>query len=132
MKNIVKTSYSTSYLLAALCVGLLNACMSTTQDNLKPALLAEPSAQTSMVIEKAITQLLHGQPVKLADDVFANDNIVTVERVEHVDQQGKMLNGRSNENVQTFSLLTDHDLCYLRHEATKKTIALTNLPCVKR
>jgi hypothetical protein len=97
-----------------------------------PALLVQPSAQSRLILEKAIGDLLNSQPVKLADNVFTLKNTVIIEPNQPKDNQGRLLDGREIRQADTFTLLTEDGKCYLRHDQNGHIVLLGNISCKEK
>ncbi|MGJ8693045.1 MAG: hypothetical protein ACSHW0_11255 [Thalassotalea sp.] len=116
-----------------LITGVLLACASTTDNKqlaeYQPALLNKPSPLISGQLEQLISGMLNGQKITLADKVFSKDSTITIERNSHINQQGQLLEGKHQQTVQSFKLLTKDQQCYLHHQQTEKIIELPNISC---
>lgn len=108
---------------------MLSGCNATVAKNALPAVLNTSSSETVEAIQQAITSLTGMKNIKLADNVFSQKSTLIVERALHTDNQGRLLNGRSVEPADTFSLLVESGRCYLRHNQSDKIIELALVKC---
>jgi hypothetical protein len=108
---------------------ILSSCLTTEPLHPVEALLEQPSAQSRLILEKAIGDLLNSQPVKLADNVFTQKSTVIIESNQPKDNQGRLLDGRETRQADTFSLLTEDAKCYVKHEQSGHIILLVNISC---
>jgi hypothetical protein len=108
---------------------LFSSCLTTHPLHPVEALLKQPTAQSHLILEKAIGNLLNSQPVKLADNVFTLKSTVIIESNQPKDNQGRLLDGRETRQADTFSLLTEDGKCYVKHDQSSQFIQLSNINC---
>lgn len=101
----------------------------TEQTKPVEALLEQPSAKSRRILEDAIGNLLNSQPVKLADSVFTVKSSIIIEATQPKDSHGNLLDGRENRQADTFSLLTENEKCYLKHDQSGHIKLLTDINC---
>ncbi|WP_293750152.1 hypothetical protein [uncultured Paraglaciecola sp.] len=111
---------------------ILSSCLTTEPLHPVEAILEQPSAQSRLILEKAIGDLLNSQPVKLADNVFTLKNTVIIEPNQPKDNQGRLLDGREIRQADTFTLLTEDGKCYLRHDQNGHIVLLGNISCKEK
>ena len=105
---------------------LLASCLATQPF---PALLEQPSADSRLLLEKAIGDLLNSRPIKLADNVFTKKNSVIIERGQPKNNLGRLLDGREIRPADSVSLYTKNGKCYLRHDQSNQIKLLGNIKC---
>ena len=108
---------------------LLGSCLATQPAQHVSALLEQSSADTRLVLENAIGELMNSQPVKLADNVFLQKSIVIIERRQPKDSRGNLLDGREVRQADTISLHTEDGKCYLRHDQSVNIKLVDNISC---
>lgn len=111
---------------------ILSSCLATQPLHPVEALLEQPSAQSRLIVQNAIGNLLNSQPVKLADNVFTQKSTVIIESNQPKDNQGRLLDGREIRQADTFTLLTEDGKCYLRHDQNGHIVLLGNISCKER
>ncbi|MCP4866335.1 MAG: hypothetical protein GY897_20550, partial [Alteromonas sp.] len=97
---------------------------------LYPASVGALTNQQKVQIERVISDWFGGTKVTLADDVFTNSSLVTIERRGHLDSQGRLVDGRHNNQAYSFTLYKKGTQCLLSNDGTGQKIALDNLECV--
>lgn len=108
---------------------ILSSCLTSQPVPPIPALLVQPSADSHMILEHAIGDLLNSQPIKLAHSVFLHKSTVIIEPKQFKDNRRNILDGREIRSADTFSLLTEKGLCYLKHDQSQNIIILKNISC---
>lgn len=118
------------YLLlhAGVLITLITGCQQTVAEPVA-AKLTNPSAATLQELQQHIQQLIGGEPVKLADNVFTESSKLYIEQQVLLDDRGLPLMGRHQQPVKIFSLLTDGSLCLLRHDASEQVVILQQVQC---
>ena len=88
------------------CASLVVAsgCAQTSDNELYPATVNTLTNKQKVQIERVISDWFGGTKVTLADDVFTNSSLVTIERRGHVDSQGRLVEGRHNNPAYSFTL----------------------------
>ncbi|WP_296053800.1 hypothetical protein [uncultured Alteromonas sp.] len=114
------------------CVSLVVAsgCAQTSDNELYPATLSAQTKQQKVQIEKVISDWFGGTKVTLADDVFTSSSVVTIERREHLDSQGRLIEGRHDKQAYSFTLYKKGTQCLLSNDGTGKKVELDNLECI--
>lgn len=108
----------------------LGGCVSTNASEMKAALLDNPSVETRKLVQQGLATLLNGQQVMLADKVFSASSQFILERKQHTDEQGRLLDGRQPlAPADSFSLLKNDKGCYLRHDQSERHVLLHDLTC---
>ncbi len=113
------------------CASLVVAsgCAQTSDNQLYPATVHTLTNQQKVQIERVISDWFGGTKVTLADDVFTNSSLVTIERRGHLDSQGRLVEGRHNNQAYSFTLYKKRTQCLLSNDGTGQKIALDNLEC---
>lgn len=108
---------------------ILSSCLATQPVHPVEALLEQPSAESRLILENAIGNLLNSQPIKLADTVFTIKSSVIIERSQPRDSRGNLLDGRETRPVDTVSLFTEDGKCYLKHDQSGFVKLINNISC---
>jgi hypothetical protein len=121
---------SKSIILTASLV--LSSCSATQPLHpLQPltALLAHPSAKSRLLLESAVGDLFNSKPIKLADNVFLDKNIVIIEHSQPNDSRGNLLDGRELREADIASLVIFNGECYVRHNKSGYIKLVPNISC---
>lgn len=123
-----------SKFMLALTVPLLgiSACATTGQSS-TPALLSQPSANTTALIRQTITEALHGRPVQLAANSFTQSDHIYIETKDHIAPDGLPIMGRKRRDQGfapvRFDLIKQGEKCMLVRRDTNKKYALDGVDC---
>jgi hypothetical protein len=109
---------------------VLNSCSATQPLHPIPALLAQPSQDSRLVLEHAIGDLFNSQSIKLANTVFTHRSTVIIESRVAKDSRGNLLNGREIRQADSVSLLTEDGKCYVKHDQTGNIKFVKNISCL--
>ena len=124
---MVKVNKAKSILVMATI--MLTNCKTTQAQESLPALLEYSSPEIRIALEQAIGSLMDSQPVKLADNIFTQNNTVIVERSQPSSNQRILLYGRDTKPADTFSLLMKNSQCYLQHNQSGRIKVMSHLTC---
>lgn len=113
-------------LLAGAC--LLTGC-TMTQAKPQPARLTNMSPTIKAELQQAIVELIGGEPVKLADNAFANSHQLFIEQAILRDRQGRPIMGRHNQPAILLELQQADNQCLLSHPASGRTVLLSKSSC---
>jgi hypothetical protein len=113
----------------ALTVLLLSACALPVKMQEQPARIVEPTAESRAELREAVSAMLHGAPVTLADDALMRDAVLVVERQQARDASGVPLSGRELGRPERFRLLRVGQDCVLVHERTGERTSLRRTHC---
>lgn len=116
-------------MLLTLLMTALPACRTWSAPPQHPALITHPTPESRADLERAVSEALHGAPVRLADDALTRDSLVVVGRAQARDVNGIPLNGRELGRPQHFRLLRRGSQCVLLHVETGKWRALRHTTC---
>lgn len=108
---------------------VLSGCLIKQPIHPVEALLEKSSVQNRLILEKEIGNLLSSRPVKLADNVFTEHSTVIIEPNQPKDHQRKLIDGRETRQADTFSLLTEHGKCYLKHNQSGNFQLVKSISC---
>src|SRR5690606_26852710 len=70
-----------------------------------PAVIADPTPESRVELERAVGELLGGVPVTLAADALTSESLLILERREPRDAEGRPLSGRSFERPERIRLV---------------------------
>jgi hypothetical protein len=107
---------------------LLAACGSLHGE--RPAVIASPSASTRAELARVVTLAFDGAPVALADDAFARDSVLTVERRTPAGPQGRAATGRTLDEPARLRLVLEGARCELVREVDGRRFPLRDVRCV--
>lgn len=116
---------------AALAVALSLAvgCAATKEVELHKAITKGTSSSQKQIIEDTISNWFGGIAITVADNVFSSASSITIERKAKEDSRGLPIDGRHNNPVYSFTLLSDGKQCFLRNEQTSELAKLENVKC---
>jgi len=103
---------------------------SMANNNGLPALISNPSDLSRIELNELVSKALNGVKVTLADDVFSQNNLLIIERVQHSNLQQNPVMGRSFETGHHFELIKIDHHCYLRHQETEQQYRLKQVSCL--
>lgn len=107
---------------------LASACKTLDPAQAKPAIITNPSAETTAELSKVVSTIFHGRPVTLAQDVLTNTNILTIQIAEHK-KDGLPVMGSIEEMPRQFQLLKHEDGCYLFDSQNDTLYPLQTVQC---
>ncbi|MBT3136621.1 hypothetical protein KL866_16260 [Alteromonas sp. ALT199] len=116
---------------AALAIALSSAigCAATKEVELHKAITNGTSASQKQTIENTISNWFGGVSISVADNVFSSASSITIERKAKVDSRGLPVEGRHDNPVYSFTLLSDGKQCLLRNDQTGELAKLENVKC---
>jgi len=124
---------SSGWLMTAastMTVAAIAACSSAAASKPDtPAVLQESNASTRAAVAAAVSEMLQGAPVALAEDALLHDSWITVERMRPRDAKGQLLNGRVLERPEQFQLVKQQGQCVLVHQSSGKRQGLESVSC---
>lgn len=124
------SKYQTTYVLALLTIYTFSSCSATQLEQAPvPALLERQSTESRVAIEKTLGVLMNSKPVKLASHAFVDKSTVIIDRNQSVGNQGSLLNGREIRPADTFTLLINDGLCYLKHSQSGNIQLIQFIKC---
>ena len=118
-------------LAAPIAILLLSAsgCATTKEVELHEAITKSISVSQKQTIEDKISKWFGGVSITLADDVFSQTASITIERKAKVDGRGLPIDGRHDNPVYSFTLLSDGKQCVLRNDQSGELAELENVKC---
>lgn len=119
----------TSASFASATMLIAAACRTIPDQRDVPAVIVDPTAQTKAALSKAVSEALHGLPVKLADDALTKTDLLIIEREHPRDPAGHPLDGREREMPEQFQLVKSGDQCILIHRRTERRFSLMDVAC---
>jgi len=118
--------------IVIITTSILSGCLATQPSQPVAALLEQSSAENRILLERAIGDFLNSDPIKLADNIFSQKSTVVVDRSPSNDSRGNLLDGREMLAADTFSLLTENGMCYLKHDQSGHINLLVNISCKEK
>ena len=118
-------------LAAPLAILLLSAsgCATTQEAELHEAIIKSISVSQKQAIESKISNWFGGLNITIADDAFSQTVSITIERKAKVDSRGLPIDGRHDNPVYSFTLLSDGEQCVLRNDQNGELTELENVTC---
>ena len=108
---------------------MASGCRTVSAQTEVPAVIANPSPQSKATLAKAVSEALHGAPVRVADDALTKTDQLIIEREHPLDPAGHPLDGRSREMPEHFRLVKSGDHCILIHQPSEQRFPLTGVSC---
>ncbi|ANB21555.1 MAG: hypothetical protein JXQ95_11165 [Alteromonas stellipolaris] len=118
--------------LVAIPLAFASGCATTAPNqeiDLVEAYASNLNLAQKQQIESKISSWFGGLKITLADDVFSESSLVSIERKAHMDERRLPIEGRHNNPAFTFTLLTDGKHCILRNNQTGETETLSGISC---
>jgi len=118
-------------LAAPLAILLLSAsgCATTQEAELHEAITKSFSVSQKQTIESKISNWFGGLNITIADDAFSQTASITIERKAKDDSRGLPIDGRHDNPVYSFTLLSDGEQCVLRNDQSGELTKLENVTC---
>ena len=118
-------------LAAPLAILLLSAsgCATTQEAELHEAITKSISVSQKQTIESKISNWFGGLNITIADDAFSQTASITIERKAKDDSRGLPIDGRHDNPVYGFTLLSDGEQCVLRNDQNGELTKLENVTC---
>ncbi|USI26543.1 hypothetical protein ACD631_09105 [Alteromonas macleodii] len=118
-------------LAAPLAILLLSAsgCATTQEAELHEAVTKSISVSQKQAIESKISNWFGGLNITIAEDAFSQTASITIERKAKVDGRGLPIDGRHDNPVYSFTLLSDGEQCVLRNDQSGELTKLENVTC---
>ena len=118
-------------LAAPLAILLLSAsgCATTQEAELHEAIIKSISVSQKQAIESKISNWFGGLNITIAEDAFSKTASITIERKAKVDSRRLPIDGRHDNPVYSFTLLSDGEQCVLRNDQNGELTVLENVTC---
>lgn len=118
-------------LAAPLAILLLSSsgCATTQEAELHEAITKSISVSQKQTIESKISNWFGGLNITIADDAFSQTASITIERKAKDDSRGLPIDGRHDNPVYSFTLLSDGEQCVLRNDQNGELTVLENVTC---
>ena len=118
-------------LAAPLAILLLSSsgCATTQEAELHEAITKSISVSQKQTIESKISNWFGGLNITIADDAFSQTASITIERKAKDDSRGLPIDGRHDNPVYGFTLLSDGEQCVLRNDQNGELTELENVTC---
>jgi hypothetical protein len=126
MRNLITSPLT---VLAALA---LHACHGRSALRDAPALITNPTSESSAELARVVSDALNGAAVTIADDALTSDSVLIIERVPRRDSQGRLLDGRETDRPERFMLVKSGSRCVLVHERSGRRWPLVSATCAAR
>jgi hypothetical protein len=122
-------NYRIIALLGSIAV-IAAACKTNSVHEDRPALIVNPTAQGRAELRRAVSDMLHGADVSLADDALTTSSVLIVERSHSRSLDNPPLSGRDLGQPERFQLVTAGTQCVLVHESDQARYELLEAECV--
>ncbi len=112
---------------------LLTGCMLQAEDSnisSHPALVGAQSEASITELQQLIASLLNVEQVTITPEAFTKSSKLTLERKQHLDNNGQLLMGRTLTMPQEVLLLLQDTLCFLQDAQGNQSPPLKQTPCV--
>ena len=116
-----------TFVVAVSLLGLFG-CQSTVNAEI-PAVIAEPSPEAIVELERTITAALGGTPVSLNSSVFTQSSLLTLEHQSRQSPEGRLATGRTMEKPEQFRLVRVGTRCELLRVKTGERFVLRETKC---
>lgn len=113
----------------AIALSLAIGCAASKKAELHKAITNSTSASQKQTIENTISNWFGGIPITVADNVFSKASNITIERKAKIDSRGLPVEGRHDNPVYSFTLLSNGEQCLLRNDKTGELTKLENVEC---
>lgn len=108
---------------------VVSGCASDTKADVRKALVTTLNASQKQSIEDAISTWFGGVKITIADDAFSKTPHLTIERKAQRDSRGLPIEGRHDNPVFSFTLLSNGEQCLLRNEQSGELAKLESVSC---
>lgn len=105
------------------------SCATSDKVRLQEALATSINDNEKQIIEDTISDWFGGIQITVAANVFSEDSSMTIERRAKLDSRGLTIEGRHDNPVYSFTLLSNGDQCLLRNDQTDELAELENVKC---
>ena len=118
-----------------MAVVVMTGCKMTLSDNVlsveaKAAYIPELNQHQKAILEQAVSELLYGRQVSLANTVFEENNKLQIERNIATDHRGVPIEGRLGaDSIYLFTLWLDDTVCWIKRNDTNASIPLEDAQC---
>jgi len=120
----------TVHLTVLAAAALTVAACGTVGAEDRPAVIARPTDSSRAELLRVVTAAFDGRPVTLADDALTRDSVLTIERREPRDQQGRPVGGRVLEAPEQFRLvIVGKTRCELVRQSDQRRWRLEEATC---
>jgi hypothetical protein len=96
----------------------------------QPAVIAQPTESSRSELLRVVTAAFNGRPVTIADDALTRDSVLTIERREPRDLEGRPFGGRVLEAPEQFQLVLRDAECELVRQSDGRRWRLSETRCV--
>lgn len=107
---------------------LASACKTIEPAQAKPAVISNPSPETTAELTQLVSTIYGGRSVTLAPDVLTETNILSIQIAPHK-KDGLPVMGAIQEMPRQFQLLKHEDDCYLYDSQNDTLYPLETVQC---
>lgn len=94
------------------------------------AVIVNPTAESRAELQRAVSHMLSGADVLLAEDALTHSSTLSIERRRTGSLENPPLSGRDLGEPERFRLLLTGNGCLLVHESSQVAMPLTETDCV--
>ena len=106
-----------------------SACNTFSAQQDVPAVIIDPTPQSRDELLRVVTGALNGASVKLAEDALTRSSLLTIERNQPRDLQGRFPSGRELGTPEQFQLVVNGSRCVLVHRRDGERWELAETTC---
>jgi hypothetical protein len=107
------------------------AACGTVSAQEQPAVIARSTQASRSELSRVVTAAFNGLTVTIADDALTRDSVLTIERREPRDAQGRPVGGRILEKPEQFRLVLRGSECDLVRQSDQRRWRLTETVCAQ-
>jgi hypothetical protein len=122
----MKPGYSCSVLSTLV---LIAGCQGLNENPDMPALIVQPDEASQSAVESTLSKIFGGQEVMLADDVFTQSSILSLEHNPDQKLDSQPALGRVITRPLSFQLVKSRDGCFLVDLRDEKRYLLAHTSC---
>lgn len=120
----------TAILFPALFFLSLAGCRMNVVRDERPAVIVEPTGESRAELKRAVSELLSGRDVMLAENALTESSVLVVERNRIRSLDKPPLPGRDLGRPERFRLVTTGERCVVIHENDDERYELLKTECV--
>lgn len=117
-----------SFLVIISMVLLASACKTIEPAQAKPAIISNPSPETTAELTDVMSTIYGGRPVTIAPDVLTETNILSIQIAPH-EKDGLPVMGAIEDMPRQFQLLKHESDCYLYDSQNDTLYPLDTVQC---
>lgn len=112
------------------CLLVLSGCNMNGMTEERPALIVNPTDASRAELRRAVSEMLSGADITLADDALTTSSVLLIERKRIRSLDNPPLSGRDLSRPERFRLVTARGRCILVHDRDQARFELQESDCV--